>query len=52
MYTQISPLIMSNMIQTRDEIYSTHELPIAESSNVFEVLFQNSYLNVHIYKVL
>ncbi|WZY94834.1 hypothetical protein YC2023_067163 [Brassica napus] len=34
--TQKSPLIMSNMIQTQDEISSTHDSPIAGSSNVFE----------------
>ncbi|KAG2321740.1 hypothetical protein Bca52824_014953 [Brassica carinata] len=34
--TEISPLIMSNMIQTRDEISSTHDSPIAGSSNAFE----------------
>ncbi|KAH0873738.1 hypothetical protein HID58_071100, partial [Brassica napus] len=34
--TQNSPLIMSNMIQTQDEIFSTHDSPIAGSSNVFE----------------
>ncbi|CAF1764372.1 unnamed protein product [Brassica napus] len=38
--TQKSPLIMSNMIQTQDEISSTHDSPIAGSSNVFEVLFK------------
>lgn len=31
---------MSNMIQTQDEISSTHDSPIAGSSNVFEVLFK------------
>ncbi|KAH0859955.1 hypothetical protein HID58_088216, partial [Brassica napus] len=38
--TQKSPLIMSNMIQTQDEISITHDSPIAGSSNVFEVLFK------------
>ncbi|KAL0702481.1 hypothetical protein Bca4012_058603 [Brassica carinata] len=33
---QISPLIISNMMQTRDEISSTHDSPIAGSSNAFE----------------
>ncbi|WZZ41514.1 hypothetical protein YC2023_037773 [Brassica napus] len=37
---QILPLIMSNMIQTRDgEISSTHDSPIVGSSNAFEFFF-------------
>ena len=44
--TQKSSLIMSNMIQTQDEISSTHDSPIAGSINVFEVLFKTLTLTI------
>ena len=47
---QISPLIISNMMQTRDEISSTHDSPIAGSSNAFEVLFKSLTLTFVIIK--
>ena len=31
--TQLSSRIVSNMIQTRDEVLITHDLPIAGNSN-------------------
>ncbi|CAN6932296.1 unnamed protein product [Brassica oleracea var. botrytis] len=41
---------MSNMMQTQDKISSTHDLPIAGSSNVFEVLFKTLTLTFIIIK--
>jgi len=35
--TQLSSRIVSNMIQTRDEVLITHDLPIAGNSNPLEV---------------
>ncbi|CAH8282618.1 unnamed protein product [Eruca vesicaria subsp. sativa] len=37
--TQLSPLIMPNLTQTRDELSSNRYSPIARSSSAFEVLF-------------
>ncbi|KAH0894045.1 hypothetical protein HID58_056474, partial [Brassica napus] len=34
--TQLSSKIVSNMIQTRDEVLITHDLPIAGNSNPLE----------------
>ena len=41
---------MSNMMQTQDEISSTHDSPIAGSSNVFEVIFKTLTLTFIIIK--
>ena len=35
--TQLSPMIMSNMIQSRGEVLINHDLPIAGNSNPLEV---------------
>ncbi|KAF8090848.1 hypothetical protein N665_0463s0007 [Sinapis alba] len=55
--TQISPLIVSNMIQPWDEDVSTHDWLVAESSNAFEVfitifIFIMIYKNCKKYKIL
>ncbi|WZZ86725.1 hypothetical protein YC2023_115304 [Brassica napus] len=54
--TQILPLIMSNMIQTRDdEISNTHDSPIVGSSNAFEVFFKTptlTFIIIKFYKLL
>ncbi|WZZ89782.1 hypothetical protein YC2023_118361 [Brassica napus] len=35
--TQLSPIIVSNMIQSRGEVLINHDLPIAGNSNPFEI---------------
>ena len=35
--TQISPMIVSNMVQTQDEVLITNDLPIAGSRNLCQV---------------
>ncbi|CAH8389169.1 unnamed protein product [Eruca vesicaria subsp. sativa] len=45
--TQLSPLIMPNLTQTRDELSSNRNSPIARSSSAFEKETQNEVLITH-----
>ena len=49
--TQLSPMIVSIMIQTRDKVLITHDLPIAVNSNPLKV-FITTFIFIRPYKKL